>query len=81
MYAFYLSARPAATVRLSNFFTTAAKAGAAFDDAATGQALLNFFARALSSGAITIDEAEQTGLSRSELQGKSFKEILAARNR
>ena len=80
VYAFYLSARPAATVRLSNFFTKAEKAGAAFDDAATGQALLNFFSRALSSGAITQDEAEQTGLSRSELQGKSFKEILAARS-
>ena len=53
VYAFYLSARPAATARLSNFFTKAARAGAAFDDAATGQALVNFFARGLSSGAIT----------------------------
>ena len=80
VYAFYLSARPAATLRISNFFTKAATAGAAFDDAATGQALVNFFARALSSGAITIEEAEQTGLSRSELQSRSFKEILAARS-
>jgi hypothetical protein len=79
VYAFYLSARPAATLRISNFFIKAATAGAAFDDAATGQALLNFFARALSSGAITIEEAEQTGLSLAELQGRSFKDILAAR--
>lgn len=81
VYAFYLSARPAATLRISNFFTKAATAGAAFDDAATGQALVNFFARALSSGAITIAELEQTGLRPSELQGQSFKEILAARSR
>ena len=50
VYAFYLSARPAATARLSNFFTKAARAGAAFDDAATGQALVNFFARGIELG-------------------------------
>ncbi|HEX6164690.1 MAG TPA: hypothetical protein VFZ31_15065 [Vicinamibacterales bacterium] len=79
VYAFYLSARPAATARLSNFFTKAAKAGAAFDDAATGQALVNFFNRGLSSGAITLDEAMQTGLTESELQTGSFRRILASR--
>ena len=79
VYAFYLSARPAATARLSNFFTKAAKAGAAFDDAATGQALVNFFVRGLSSGAITLDEAMETGLTESELQGQSFLNILAGR--
>lgn len=79
VYAFYLSARPAATARLSNFFTKAAKAGAAFDDAATGQALLNFFNRGVRSGAITIEEALQTGLKQSELLGPSFRQILAAR--
>jgi hypothetical protein len=80
VYAFYLSARPAATLRISNFFTKAATAGAAFDDAATGQALLNFFARALSSGAITLDEAMQTGLSEAELKGGSFVKILNERS-
>lgn len=79
VYAFYLSARPAATARLSNFFTKAAKAGAAFDDAATGQALVNFFNRGLSSGAITLEEATQTGLSESEFGGPSFLQILAMR--
>jgi hypothetical protein len=79
VYAFYLSARPAATARLSNFFTKAAKAGAAFDDAATGQALLNFFNRAVSSGAITVDEALETGLKDSELGGQSFRSILSSR--
>ena len=79
IYAFYLSARPAATARLSNFFTKAAKAGAAFDDAATGQALVNFFNRGLSSGAITLEEAMQTGLTEAELKGPSFRHILANR--
>lgn len=79
VYAFYLSARPAATARMKSFFDKAAKAGAAFDDAATGQALLNFFARALGSGAITLEEAMQTGLSESDLRGGSFLKILGAR--
>ncbi len=80
VYAFYLSALPAATARLRRFFDKATKAGAAFDDAATGQALINFFARALSSGAITIEEAMETGLKESELQGQSFLQILARRS-
>jgi len=80
VYSFYLSALPAATARLSNFFTKAAKAGAAFDDAATGQALVNFFVRGLSSGAITIAEAMETGLTESELQGQSFLTILKGRS-
>ena len=79
VYAFYLSALPKAIARLKNFFTKAENAGAAFDDAATGQALVNFFNRALSSGAITLDEAMQTGLRESELKGQSFREILGAR--
>jgi hypothetical protein len=80
VYAFYLSALPAATLRLRRFFDKATKAGAAFDDAATGQALVNFFARALSSGAITLDEARQTGLKESELKGQSFQQILTGRS-
>jgi hypothetical protein len=79
VYAFYLSARAAATARLRNFFTKAAQAGAAFDDAATGQALVNFFTRALSSGAITIEEARETGLREADFKGKSFKQIVTSR--
>ena len=79
MVAFYLSALPAATARLKSFFTKASTAGAAFDDAATGQALVNFFARALNSGAITIEEAAQTGLTESELRTASFRQILSNR--
>jgi citrate lyase beta subunit len=54
LYAFFLTARPAATVRLKNFVAKAAHAtlvGDVFDDAATGQALLNLFARGRSAGA------------------------------
>ena len=82
VYAFFLSALPAATARLRNFIDKAAQAtlvGDVFDDAATGQGLLNFFIRGLSSGALTIDEARATGLSLGELQGRSFLKILAAR--
>lgn len=81
VYAFYLAALPAATRRLRRFFDKAATAGAAFDDAATGQALVNFMTRALSSGAITIEEAKATGLSESELAGQSFLQILEGRRR
>jgi citrate lyase beta subunit len=82
VYAFFLSARPAATARLRNFVDKAAQAtlvGDVFDDAATGQGLLNFFVRALSSGAMTMNEAAETGLTAEELQGRSFVKILEAR--
>ena len=54
--------------------------GDVFDDAATGQGLLNFFLRGLNSGAITEDEAlALTGLSAEELRSRSFVKIM--RNR
>ena len=84
VYAFFLSARPAATARLRAFVDKAAQAtllGDVFDDAATGQGLLNFFGRALSSGALTMEEAAETGLTREELQGRSFLRIVEARTR
>jgi hypothetical protein len=82
VYAFYLSALPAATTRLRTFVDKAAQAtlvGDVFDDAATGQGLLNFFVRGLNSGALTPQEAAGTGLTREELQGRSFVKILEAR--
>ena len=80
VYAFYLAARPAATARLKKFFDKAARAGAVFDDAATGQALVNFFSRAWSSGAITREELMETGLVPSDLERRSFLQILANRS-
>jgi citrate lyase beta subunit len=82
VYAFYLEALDAATERLSRFVERAARAtltGDVFDDAATGQALLNFFLRGVGCGAITEVEAEATGLTREELATRSFPAILRAR--
>jgi hypothetical protein len=82
VYAFFQSARPAATARLRAFVEKASRAtlvGDVFDDAATGQALLNFFVRGLNSGALTAEEGAETGLSPGELSGRSFLQILENR--
>ena len=83
VYAFFQSARPEATLRLRTFVEKAARAtlvGDVFDDAATGQGLLNFFVRGLSSGALTEDEAAETGLTPEELRSRSFLAILQGRS-
>ncbi|MNL61450.1 hypothetical protein D3C87_1853720 [compost metagenome] len=66
-------------MRLKNFIEKAAQAtlvGDVFDDAATGQGLLNYFLRAINCGAITEQEALVTGLTLEELRGRSFVKIL-----
>ena len=73
---------PRRNARLRNFVEQATHAtlvGNVFDDAATGQGLLNFFARGLACGALTMDEARETGLSVGELQGRSFLTIVENR--
>jgi citrate lyase beta subunit len=82
VYAFYLEALPAATERLSAFVARAAQAtrvGSVFDDAATGQGLLNFFLRGFSSGALTEGDAQAAGLTLAELRSRSFAAIAAER--
>ncbi len=82
-YTFFLQSLEQASIRLKNFIEKAAQAtlvGDVFDDAATGQGLLNFFLRALNSGAITEKEIEATGLSLAEVRTKSFVKIVANRN-
>jgi hypothetical protein len=82
VFSFFQAARPAATARLRAFVDKAAQAtllGDVFDDAATGQGLLNFFVRGLSSGAVTMEEAAETGLTRDELLGRSFLAIVQSR--
>ena len=83
VYAFFLEGLDAAASRLANFVGMAAKAtliGDVFDDAATGQALLNFFLRAINCGALEADEAtRRTGLTLEELRGRSFLRILERR--
>lgn len=83
-YAFFLQGQATASVRLRNFIDKAAQAtlvGDIFDDAATGQGLLNYFLRALNCGAVTLDEVQATGLTLEEIQGRSFVKILANRRR
>lgn len=82
VYAFFLEGRDAAVARLRHFIQAAARAtlaGSVFDDAATGQGLLNFFLRGLACGAITEPEAQETGLTIEELATRSFTRILAGR--
>ncbi len=82
VYAFYVEALAPATARLSNFVARAAQAsrvGDTFDDAATGQGLLNFFLRGLACGAISEAEALATGLTLAELRSRSFAKIVAGR--
>ena len=83
VYAFFLESLDAASERLKNFVEKAAKAtlvGDVFDDAATGQGLLNYFLRAVNCGAITEAEAvERSGLTLPELRSASFVKILKNR--
>lgn len=82
IYAFFLEELAAASHRLKTFIEKAAQAsliGDVFDDAATGQGLLNFFLRGISCGAISEEEAQMTGLSIEELRSRSFVKILNAR--
>ncbi len=80
VYSFFLDSLDAASERLKNFVEKAAKAtlvGDVFDDAATGQGLLNYFLRAINSGALTEEEAvELSGLTVAELRSGSFVKIL-----
>jgi len=83
VYAFFLESLDAASERLRNFISKAAQAtlvGEVFDDAATGQGLLNFFLRALNCGAVREDEiGALTGLTLEELRSASFVAIVKGR--
>jgi citrate lyase beta subunit len=76
LFHFFEHARASSATRLKQFVARAAQAtlvGEQFDDAATGQGLLNFFLRGLSCGAFT--EAEvvaETGLTLEQLQTRNF---------
>ncbi|MBK9451893.1 MAG: phosphoenolpyruvate kinase [Bacteroidetes bacterium] len=82
VYAFFLESYDDAAARLRNFMQAAARvtlSGDIFDDAATGQGLLNYFIAALNCGAITEAEALATGLTMEELRSRSFVRILRGR--
>jgi hypothetical protein len=83
VYDFFLAGLDPASERLRNFVEKAAQAtlvGDVFDDAATGQGLLNYFLRAMHAGAITEKEAQdRSGLTLEELRSGSFLKILENR--
>ena len=85
VYAFFLESLDPAAERLRHFVEQAARAtlvGDVFDDAATGQGLLNYFLRATNCGAVTEAEAMRlTGLTPDELHAGSFVKILKNRQR
>jgi citrate lyase beta subunit len=84
VYNFFLGGLTTASDRLKAFVEKAALAslhGDVFDDAATGQGLLNFFLRGIACGAITEEEALATGLTINEIRSRSFYKILAGRRR
>ena len=83
-YAFFLEGFSQAADRLRNFIDKAAQAtlvGDVFDDAATGQGLLNYFVRALNCGAISQADLARTGLAPAEFRLRSFAKILAGRRK
>jgi citrate lyase beta subunit len=82
VFAFFLESLAPATERLSNFVKHLGQAtavGDSFDDAATGQGLLNYFLRGLACGALTDEDVAATGLTPDELTSRSF--AVIARNR
>lgn len=84
VYLFFLQSLAEASHRLKTFVERAAQAtlvGDVFDDAATGQGLLNYFLRGINCGAITENEARETGLSLDEIRGRSFVKILETRTK
>ena len=82
VYSFFLEGLSSTSVRLKSFMGKAAQAtliGDVFDDAATGQALLNYFLQGISCGAILEKDVEKTGLTLDEIRTRSFKNILEGR--
>jgi citrate lyase beta subunit len=80
VFAFYAEGHAAATARLRNFLAAAAQAtrvGDAFDDAATGQGLLNHFRRGLACGALDETDVQAVGLTGADLARHAFVELVA----
>lgn len=83
-YHFFLSNYDDALFRLKTFVERAAISTLTkdiFDDAATGQGLLNFFLKAINCGAISEEEVLATGLTLEEVRSRSFYRILEGRRK
>ncbi len=80
VYDFFLRGLDASGRRLRNFVSAAARAtqaGGGFDDAATGQALVSFFLRAVDAGALSEGEAAaHAGVPVDLLRTRSFAAIV-----
>jgi len=84
VYSFFLESYDDAAKRLKAFVEKAARATLTddvFDDAATGQGLLNYFLRAMNCGAISIEDVLATGLTMEEIRMRSFLKILEERRK
>ena len=83
VYSFFLESKNSQAKRLKSFIEKATRAnltGNIFDDAASAQGILNFFARALNCGAMSENEIlSEIGLSGEELRSNSFLQILENR--
>jgi len=84
VYSFFLESYEDAAKRLRAFVEKAARATLTddvFDDAATGQGLLNYFLRAMNCGAISAEDVTATGLTMEEIRTRSFLKILEGRRK
>ncbi|MHB8260714.1 MAG: DUF6986 family protein [Bacteroidia bacterium] len=84
VYSFFLESYEDAAKRLKAFVEKAARATLTddvFDDAATGQGLLNYFLRAMNCGAISEEDLVATGLTMEEIRTRSFLKILDGRRK
>jgi citrate lyase beta subunit len=81
-YVFFLEGMEAASARLKAFIEKAAQATLVcdvFDDAASGQGLLNYFLRGINCGAISEEDVKAAGLTIGEVQSRSFQKIMEVR--
>lgn len=79
-YAFFLQAFNSMAERMENFISVSAQAtlvGNVFDDAATGQGLINFFLKAYNCGAITKKDIDGIGIRLKDLESHFFPNIVA----
>lgn len=84
VYSFFLESYEEAKHRLSSFVDRAARAtltGDVFDDAATGQGLLNYFLTGLNCGALSEEDVLATGLTLDEIKTRSFLKIMEGRRK
>ncbi len=84
VFYFFLTGLEDARARLKAFIDKASQAslvGNTFDDAATGQGLVNFFVNGISCGALTAQDALDAGITLEELRDRSFLKIVENRSK